>query len=122
LIDHFDATIIIVATKIFLCHKQMSGQVVNLLTELGPVISSASFITFLSALQVNGYMTQVVDAVSSEVVKLIPGFFNVRLPGSRIVKSLFSMLLAIAIIGLVYVYIIMPIYAEATNGNNDNKE
>ena len=98
----------------------MSKQVVELLTELGPVITSGGFITFLSALQVNGYMSQIVDSISTEVIKFIPGYFDVKLPGSHIIKALLSMLLAIAIIGIVYVYVILPIYEDAANGNGDN--
>lgn len=101
----------------------MSKQVVDLLTELGPVISSAGFITFLSALQVNSYMSQIVDLISSEVVKFVPALFDIKVPGARIIRILLSMLLAIAIIGLVYVFILMPIYGEVAkevdNGKND---
>jgi len=99
----------------------MSKQVVDLLTELSPVITSGGFITFLSAMQVNGYMSQIVDSISSEVVKIIPGYFDVRLPGSRIIKAILSMLLAIAIIGIVYMYVILPIYQDAANGNGNGK-
>ena len=97
----------------------MSKQVVALLTELGPVISSAGFITFLSALQVNGYMSQIVDLISSELVKFVPALFDGPLPVLRIIRILFSMLLAIAIIGLVYGFVLMPIYASHEEKNDE---
>lgn len=90
----------------------MSRQLVDLFTELGPVITSGGFITFLSALQLNGYMTEIVDAISRQVIALIPGGFDLRLPGGKIIKALLSMLLAIAILGIVYVYVILPIYTD----------
>lgn len=93
----------------------MSTQIVDLLTELGPVITSGGFITFLSALQLNGYMTEIVDAISRQVIALIPGGFDLRMPGGKIIKALLSMLLAIAILGIVYMYVIVPIYSDATD-------
>lgn len=96
----------------------MSRQLVDLFTELGPVITSGGFITFLSALQLNGYMTEIVDAISRQVIALIPGGFDLRLPGGKIIKALLSMLLAIAILGIVYVYVILPIYTDTVEENS----
>lgn len=89
----------------------MSTQVVNLLTELGPVITSGGFITFLTALQVNAYMKDIVNVISRELLELLPGVrFDSQ--GGRIAKAVLSMLLAIAILGIVYMYLIVPIYSR----------
>jgi hypothetical protein len=90
----------------------MSAQVINLLTELGPVITSGGFITFLSALQVNSYMKDIVSIVSAQLLGLLPGSLDMRFPGGKIAKAVLSMLLAIAIIGIVYTYFIVPIYSR----------
>ena len=98
--------------------------IVSLLTELGPVITSGGFITLLAALQVNQYMTPIVQQIVRAVVDMIPSRvanLGSNLPGASIVRAILAMLLAISILGLLYTFVIAPIYAQAVdrvNGNN----
>jgi len=97
--------------------------IMTLFTELGPVISSAGFITFLSALQVNQYMTPIVQQSVKSVVDLVPkrvANLGSNLPGASIVRAILAMLLAIAILGLIYTFVIAPIYSETVERVNNN--
>lgn len=96
----------------------------TLLTELGPVVTSTGFITVLSALQVNQYMTPIVQDSVKALVGLVPksvANLGSNLPGATIVRAILAMLLAITVLGLVYAFVIAPIYDETmerVNGNN----
>jgi hypothetical protein len=97
--------------------------VMTLLTELGPVISSAGFITFLSALQVNQYMTPIVQQSVKALVEFVPksvANLGSNLPGASIVRAILAMLLAITVLGLIYAFVIEPLYSDTmarVNGN-----
>lgn len=97
-----------------------------LLTELGPVVTSGGFITFLSALQVNQYMTPIVQESVKAIVGVVPksvANLGGNLPGASIVRAILAMLLAITVLGLIYAFVIAPIYEETmerVNGNNGN--
>jgi len=97
---------------------------VTLLTELGPVVTSAGFITFLTALQVNQYMTPIVTESVRALVSVLPktvANLGSNLPGANIVRAILAMLLAIAILGLIYTFVVLPIYEDSVaNANNAN--
>ena len=97
----------------------------SLFTELGPVVTSAGFITFLSALQINQYMTPIVQSSVKSIVSMVPksvANLGSDLPGASIVRAILSMLLAITILGLIYALVISPIYDETIERVNGNMQ
>lgn len=99
--------------------------VMTLLTELGPVISSAGFITFLSALQVNQYMTPIVQQIVKAIVDFVPkkvANLGSNLPEASILRAILGLLLAITVLGLIYAFVIAPIYSDTMDRMNGNAE
>lgn len=87
----------------------MAAVASDALKQLSPALMSGTFLAFLAALTVNTYLVALVDQFMSLIHSVLPMHWLDN-PVGRIIHTLISMLLALFIVGLVYAFVIRPVY------------
>lgn len=99
------------------------------MADLSPALLSGSFLSFLAALTVHSYTTDAVKVITDMLMTLLPtAVRNVfKMPQMKLVNILISLLLALAIVGGIYAFVIEPVYRQSiadakANGNANNAQ
>lgn len=85
-------------------------------SDLTPAIMSGTFMSFLAALVVFKYVTELID----EVLKLVPlGKLKGSVP-ARVLHIIIAMFIALIVLGVLFSFIIRPVYNQSVDEANAN--